>query len=195
MSVIDLAMPLLPVLKQEQVAYWKDHPNPTLLAGQVEQESGWKVNATLKTDREFGAGLAQFTKTAAFDAIEELKKNHPNVFGDWSFKNPYTPRYQLRGLVVYMHDLSSEIRGASTPDDNYRMTLSAYNGGIGGLRKERLKCSIIPNCNPNVWYSNVELSSIKSHKAFKGYGQSPYDINRGYIKLVYERAKKYEGLY
>jgi hypothetical protein len=195
MSVIDLATPLLPVLRQEQVAYWKDHPNPTLLAGQVEQESGWKVNAVLKTDREFGAGLAQFTKTATFDAIEELKKNHPNVFGDWSFANPYTPRYQLRGLIVYMHDLSGDIRGAATPDDNYRMALSAYNGGIGGLRKERLKCSMAPSCNPNIWYGNVELASVKSHKPFKGYGQSPYDINRGYVKLVYERAKKYEGLY
>jgi membrane-bound lytic murein transglycosylase MltF len=94
-----------------------------------------------------------------------------------------------------MHDLSSNIKGATTQDDNYRMALSAYNGGIGGLRKERLKCSLIPNCNPNIWFGNVELSSIKSRKPFKGYGQSPYDINRGYIKLVYSRAKKYEGLY
>jgi hypothetical protein len=193
MSVVDLAIPLLPVLKQ--VVYWHDHPRPTLLAGQVEQESGWKVNATLKTSREFGAGLAQFTKTSTFDAIEELKAKHPKLFGDWSFENPYTPRYQLRGLIVYMHDLSGDIRGAATPDDNYQMTLSSYNGGIGGLRKERLKCSMLPGCNPNMWYGNVELTSVKSHKAFKGYGQSPYDINRGYIKLVYERAKKYEGLY
>lgn len=194
MSVIDLALPLLPVLHQEQVAYWRDHPNPKLLAGQVEQESGWKVKATLKTDREYGAGLAQFTKTTAFDAIQELKDKHQNMFGDWSFSNPYTPRYQLRGLVVYMHDLSSQIRSAATPDDNYRMALASYNGGIGGLRKERLMCSMKPNCNPNVWFGNVELTSNKSRKPFKGYGQSPYDINRGYVKLVYSRAVKYEGL-
>jgi membrane-bound lytic murein transglycosylase MltF len=194
MSVIDLALLLLPVLKQEQATYWHDHPKPTLLAGQVEQESGWKVKATLKTDREFGAGLAQFTKTATFDAIAEIKAKHPNVFDNWSFDNPYTPRYQLRGLVVYMHDLSSTIKGAATPEDNYRMALSSYNGGIGGLRKERLKCSLLLNCNPNIWFNNVELSSIKSRKPFKGYGQSPYDINRGYIKLVYSRAVKYEGL-
>jgi membrane-bound lytic murein transglycosylase MltF len=192
MSVIDLAMPLLPVLHQEQVTYWVDHPNPTLLAGQVEQESGWKVKATLKTDREFGAGLAQFTKTSAFDAIQELKDKHPNVFGDWSFQNPYTPQYQLRGLVVYMHDLSKQVTG-TRGDDNYMMALASYNGGIGGLRKERLMCSMKAGCNPNVWYGNVEMTSNKSRTPFKGYGQSAYDINRGYVKLVYARAVKYAG--
>jgi hypothetical protein len=194
----------IPVLKQEQVAYWKDHYKPVLLAGQVEQESCtslkspkcWSPNAELKTDREWGVGLSQFTKTQTFDAIEEIKAKHPEInWGNWSFEHPYQANYQLRGLVVYMHDISKQILDTATPEDNYQMALSSYNGGIGGLRKERLKCSMTSNCNPNIWYGNVELSSVKSHKTFKGYGQSPYDINRSYVKLVYERAKKYEGLY
>jgi hypothetical protein len=194
----------IPVLKQEQVEYWKDHYKPVLLAGQVEQESCtslkspkcWSPNAELKTDREWGVGLSQFTKTQTFDAIEEIKAKHPEInWGNWSFEHPYQANYQLRGLVVYMHDISKQILDTETPEDNYQMSLSSYNGGIGGLRKERLKCSMTPNCNPNVWYGNVELSSVKSHKAFKGYRQSPYDINRGYVKLVYERAKKYEEFY
>jgi hypothetical protein len=194
----------IPVLKQEQVVYWQEHYKPVLLAGQVEQESCvslkspkcWSPNAELKTDREWGVGLSQFTKTKTFDAIEEIKSKHPEIdWGNWSFDHPYQANYQLRGLVVYMHDISKQILDTATPEDNYQMALSSYNGGIGGLRKERLKCSMTPNCNPNIWYGNVELSSVKSHNAFKGYGQSPYDINRGYIKLVYERAKKYEGLY
>jgi hypothetical protein len=194
----------LPVLKQEQASYWQEHYKPVLLAGQVEQESCtslkspkcWSPNAELKTDREWGVGLSQFTKTQTFDAIEGIKSKHPEIdWGNWSFDHPYQVKYQLRGLVVYMHDISKQILGTATPEDNYQMALSSYNGGVGGLRKDRLKCSMTPNCNPDTWYGNVELTSVKSHKAFKGYGQSPYDINRGYIKLVYSRAKKYEGLY
>ncbi len=192
----------LPMLKQEQVSYWRDHHQPILLAGQVEQESCvslkskkcWSPTAELKTEREWGVGLTQFTKTAAFDAIEAIKQKHPEIdWGNWSFNAPYQAKYQLRGLVVYMHDLSNQINNTATMDDNYRMSLSAYNGGIGGLRKERLKCSMTKGCNPAIWYGNVEVIGIKSKKPFKGYGKSPFEINRSYITQVYQRAQKYEG--
>jgi hypothetical protein len=196
------ALTYLPVLKQEQVTYWHDHHNPSLLAGQVEQESCtslkspkcWSPNAELRTAREWGVGLSQFTKTQSFDAIEEIKAKHPDIdWGNWSFDHPYQAKYQLRGLVVYMRDISKQILNTASSDDNYRMALSAYNGGIGGLRKERLKCSMTPNCNPAIWYGNVELTSVKSKKPFKGYAKSPFEINRSYITQVYQRAQKYEG--
>jgi hypothetical protein len=191
------ALTYLPVLKQEQVTYWHDHHNPSLLAGQVEQESCTSLkspNAELRTAREWGVGLSQLTKTQSFDAIEEIKAKHPDIdWGNWSFDHPYQAKYQLRGLVVYMRDISKQILNTASSDDNYRMALSAYNGGIGGLRKERLKCSMTPNCNPAIWYGNVELTSVKSKKPFKGYAKSPFEINRIYITQVYQRAQKYEG--
>ncbi|HQT03430.1 MAG: hypothetical protein M1572_01925 [Gammaproteobacteria bacterium] len=193
----------LPLLKQEQLHYWPGHHHPSLLAGQVEKESCvtlkskkcWSPTAELKTSREWGVGLSQFTKTATFDAIEEIKAKHPQInWGNWGFNtNPYQAQYQLRALVVYMRDISTQIKNTHSIDDNYRMALSAYNGGLGGLRKDRLKCSMTPNCNPAIWYGHVERTSIKSKKPIKGYGQSFFDINRGYIRQVYQRAQKYEG--
>ena len=56
-------------------------------------------------------------------------------------------------------------------------------------------CSAIKDCDPDKWFDNVEKHSFRSRTAAKGYGQSFFDVNRGYVKkIMIERVEKYRGL-
>jgi hypothetical protein len=194
----------LPLLRSEATAQWPTNKNLTLLAAQIEQETClsmkhskcWSPLAELKTDREWGVGFGQFTKTSKFDTIKELRDRHKDLFGNWSFDNPYQPVYQMRGLVVYMRNINSSIKNTTNDDERYAMTLSAYNGGQGGLMKDRMLCNNTPGCDNTKWWGNTESTSFKAKTAVKGYGKSFYTINREYVvQIMKVRYKKYEGAF
>jgi len=73
-------------------------------------------------------------------------------------------------------------------------TFSAYNGGFGGVLKDRVLCSKTPGCDSSKWLGNVENTSFRSRTSVKGYGQSFFDINRGYVRnIMVVRSPKYRG--
>ncbi|WP_230678513.1 hypothetical protein, partial [Chromobacterium violaceum] len=100
---------LLPLLSAAVAQHWPDMPSRSVLAAQVEQESGWRERAVLKTSREYGAGLGQFTKAyradggVRFDAIREMAARHPELRG-WNWGNAFDPRYQLTAMVLKNRD-------------------------------------------------------------------------------------------
>jgi hypothetical protein len=197
-----LALLYLPVLKYEQVTYWPEAPKVEWLAGQVEKETCitlkhgkcWNPRAELKTDREYGFGLGQLTVTPKFNNFEESKKWDKGL-ADWKWEDRYNPNYQLRALVVYMRNLNRSVKSVPDTTEKYAMTLSAYNGGMGGLLKDRLLCGNTSECDSTKWFNQVENTSFKSKLAVKGYGQSFFAINRGYVRsIMLERYKKYEGV-
>jgi hypothetical protein len=190
------------MLQQEVHAYWSEAPSVPFLGAQVEQETCislkskgcWNPRTELKTDREYGFGLSQLTVTDKFNNFTAAK-GWDKSLADWQWEDRYNPKYQLRALVIYMRDLSSKIIGASTPADRYAFTLSAYNGGFGGVLKDRALCNATPGCDSSKWKGNVANVSFRSKTAVKGYAQSFFGINRGYVVNVMEiRYKKYEGL-
>ena len=193
----------VPVLVQQQQEYWSQSPYPLWLAGQVEKESCitlkhskcWSPYAHLKTDREEGVGFSQFTRTAKFDAIAEIKNKYPKLFTNWSWAQPFQADYQLRALVVYMRDLFNQVKGVTDVKNRYYFALSAYNGGMGGLLKDRNLCKNTKGCDPTVWFGNVEKTSFKSKTKVKGYGQSFYEINRGYVAIIPSKSTKYDKLW
>lgn len=77
-------------------------------------------------------------------------------------------------------------------DDAYAFADAAYNGGIGGLDRERRVCNLTKGCNPKRWYGHVENYCLKSKTAL--YGQrSACDINRHHVKdVIIYRSPKYE---
>lgn len=189
----------LPVLVQEIRGEWRDAPIPHLMAGQVEQETCirlthkrcWSRFAELKTDRERGIGLGQITKTARFDRLEEIKQQYPGKFSGWTWDNPYVASYQLRALVVMDRDLYRRL-DAATELDGMAFALAAYNGGLGGLLSDKRLCAVTDGCNPRIWFGNVEQHSLKAKVAVHGYGQSFYQINRGYVRtIIRTRSEKY----
>jgi Predicted soluble lytic transglycosylase fused to an ABC-type amino acid-binding protein len=196
----------LPILRGIQVEKWPDAPIPSFLAAQVEKESCitlrhsrcWNPRAELKTSREYGFGFGQITRayradgSIRFDKFSELKREFASL-RDWSWDNRYDPHYQLLALVEMDRSIFGRVRDAATPIDRLAFTLSAYNGGESGVLQDRRLCSNTTGCDPSRWFSNVERTSLKSRKPSPGYGQSFFDINRGYVReIIYVRRAKYE---
>jgi len=68
---------------------------------------------------------------------------------------------------------------------------AAYNGGIGGLDRERRACKISSSCNHTLWFNNVEKYCLKSTTALYG-TRSACDINRHHVRdVLFNRYYKY----
>jgi len=185
---------------------WASAPEPWTLGGQVEQESCitlthkrcWNPRAELKTSREYGFGFGQITIAYKADGSERfnnfkgLKAQHASL-KDWAWENRYDPKFQLDALVEMDRTLFTQIRDAATPTDQLAFMLAGYNGGQGGVLQDRRLCSNTGTCDARRWFGNVETTSLKTRRVNPGYGQSAYDINRGYVRLILQvRRDKYK---
>lgn len=200
-----LAALYLPVLLSVQTAVWPDAPTPAFLAGQIEQETCislthskcWNPKAELKTSREWGRGLGQVTTayradgSVRFDKQAELREQFASLRG-WTTEKWSDPGYQITAIVEMDKSIFRRVSGAASDADRLHFTLSAYNGGESGVRQDRLLCRNSAGCDPSRWFGHVEMTSLKSKVAFKGYGASPYQINREYVRNVIQRRTKYE---
>lgn len=202
-SVPRQALDHLPTLGQEIAAHWPDAPDWALFAGQIEKESCitlkhprcWNPRAELRTSREQGVGLGQITRTSRFDSLAELRAQFPRELAGWSWDSPslYDPAFQIRAVLLMDRRNHRALTGVGEPD-RMDMALAAYNGGMGGLLGERQLCRSTRGCDPNRWAGHVEHTSMKSRVAKPGYGQSFFQINRGYPPGVRQRAEKYRPL-
>lgn len=203
------ALPLLPVLKSEQLRYWGQHPDPATLGAQVEQEtcitlshrSCWSPKAELRTTREHGIGLGQLTRTFTstgrprFDSLQDLKRSFPQELEGFAWQTPYDPRLQLRALVLKDLQNFRLIQGVDSDLDRLAMTYAAYNGGLGGLVSDRITCRATPGCNQGVWFGHVEQTSLKARQSVAGYGKSFFQINREYVtNIMIVRKQRYTQL-
>lgn len=200
------AITYVPVLKEQQVKFWKDHPKPEVLAGLVEQESCpslkskscWNPTAKLKSDREEGAGIGQITRAydhnggIRFDALADLRSRHDSELHDWSWANVYSRAdLQFRALVLMSKDNYNVFRNATS---KLEFADAAYNGGSAGVQKERRACSLSPGCDPNLWFGHVSLHCLKSKQPLYG-GRNACDINREHVEYVFhKRSSKYKEL-
>jgi soluble lytic murein transglycosylase-like protein len=149
-------------------------------AAQLHQESLWDPDARSR----YAGGLAQFTPATA----NWLPEVAPQV-GEPA---PFNPGWALRALCAYDHHLHDRI-SAKTPCDRWAMTLSAYNGGLGWLNRDRRLASS-SGLDPSRWWGHVETVNA---------GRAPWAIreNRGYprrilltLEPVYEAAGWGEGV-
>lgn len=207
-AVPDRAQLYAPALVTAQRAAWPVAPKPWTLAGLVEQEtcitlrhsSCWNPNAQLRTSREQGVGLGQFTRAwtangaLRFDTLSELAAKHPSLRG-WGWHNWGDPHYQLTAIVEMNLALWRRIASApgATVDDQWAFVLASYNGGINGLLQDRRLCSNTRGCDADRWFGHVENTSLKSRTPAPGYGgRSFYQINREHVRNVLTvRREKY----
>ena len=188
----------LPVLVAEVRRAWPDHPRPSTLAAQVENEtcinlkwpSCWNPHTELKTSREYGFGLGQITITSKFNTFTTVQGLDPTL-KTWRYEDRYNPEMQLRALVALDKQSYKQILETREDLSHLAMAYAAYNGGVGGVLSDRRVCSATPGCNPGVWFANVEFTSLKARSVVGGYGQSFFAINREYVKnvLIIRRGK------
>lgn len=135
-------------------------------AAQIQQESGWNP----KAHSSVADGLAEFTPATA-----------TWISGAYHLgaAQPYNPAWALRALVTYDKDLWDKVQVIPPPSatacDKMAFTLSAYNGGIKWVPRDRAYAASfhVPEAE---WFGAVELFSTRSPAAFKE--------NRGYPKRI-----------
>lgn len=195
------------IFQSEQTAHWPDHPRPELLPALVEHESCislthsrcWNATSRLKTKREEGAGLGQLTRawrpdgSLRFDALAEMRDRHP-ALTPLSWANIYSrPDLQLRAVVLKVREDFLSLRMVSDPGIRLAFADAAYNGGLGGVQKERRACGLTSGCDPQRWFGHVDRVCLKSRQPLYG-GRSACDINRHHVyDVVVTRAPKYRG--
>jgi hypothetical protein len=194
-------------LKAEQSNYWADHPRAELLPALIEHESClslkhsrcWNPMSRLKSAREEGAGLGQLTRawrqdgSLRFDALQEMKDRHP-ALRELQWSNIYQrPDLQLRSVVLKSRGAFLTLAVVSDPVQRLAFADAAYNGGMGGVNKERRACQVKAGCDPQRWFGHVEHTCMKSRRPLYG-GRSACDINRHHVHdVLVVRSPKYRG--
>lgn len=195
--MVDKARPYMPGLKANVDKYWPTMPYPSTLGALIEKESLWNPRAELcvpkpSCSREYGFGFGQLTITKRFNVFEEVKTLSPDLKG-WSYADRFNPNYQLASIVLKNRLHYRQCEKIMKPGlDAHACGFSSYNGGYGGVLADQRICGNTRGCNPKVWFGNVEMQSVKAKEPLPGYGQSFYQINRGYVRaLLIERPGKY----
>ena len=190
------------MLYAEQKKFWPEHPDPALLAALVEQESCaskkmcWNPEAKLSSKREEGAGLGQITRaykddgSTRFDALAGLSKQY-SALKEMNWATIYQrPDLQLRAIVLMSRDAAAPFKKTS---GMLAFGDAGYNGGPGGVMKERRACQMAPGCDPDKWFGHVEHHCLKSKQPLYG-NKSACDINREHVRnVLIVRAPKYRA--
>ena len=206
------AQRLAPLALQEIEARWPGMPSRSYLGALVEQESCitlthrscWSPTARLKTAREEGAGLGQFTRAWAadgrlrFDALAEVRSLAPADLQELSWTNVYQRAdLGLRAVLVKLRDCDARLQRLGQFRGEVRVAFcdAAYNGGAGGLQSDRKLCALTAGCDPAQWFGHVERTSNKTRVKWQGYGLSAFDINREHVRMAtLVRRPKYVAL-
>ncbi|WP_338508498.1 transglycosylase SLT domain-containing protein [Pseudomonas poae] len=155
-----------------QAEWGLDAPIATF-AAQIHQESRWKFDAKSPVGAQ---GLGQVMPSTA----TWLAELFPKVLGKIE---PYNPVWSMQALVSYDRWLATRIQ-ARGPCEQGALILSAYNGGLGWVIKDRRLASA-KGADPLTWFNSVErFNNGRSAAAFKE--------NRQYPRLILLR---WEALY
>lgn len=118
------------------------------VAGQVHDESLWKPNAK----SAYAEGMAQFTP----DTAKWLESVCPEI----GPPDTWDPNWSVRAVVCYDHYLFTHVDGA-TACDAWAFTLSAYNGGLGWVSRDKRRASAT-GADPARWFASVEKFSARA---------------------------------
>jgi len=123
----------------------------------IHQESRWRPDAESPVGAQ---GLAQI--------MPQTAEHIGDLIGETV--DPLDPRQAIRGMAAYTAWLHSRIDAR----DRWAMTLSAYNGGIGWLQRDRAEAD-----EPDRWWCSVEHVQTR--------GDAAQAENREYVRDVMMR--------
>ncbi len=155
-----------------QAEWGLDAPVATF-AAQIHQESRWRFDAKSPVGAQ---GLGQVMPTTA----TWLAELFPKVLGK---VEPYNPIWSMQALVSYDLWLANRIQARSSCEQG-ALILSAYNGGLGWVIRDR-KLASAKGADPLTWFNSVER-----HNA--GRSAANFKENRQYPQLI---LRRWEPLY
>ena len=207
--VPDRAQAMAPMIWAEIDRHYPDIPRRSYVGALIEKETCitykhrycWSPTARLKTSREEGAGLGQFTRAWSangalrFDALAEVKQMAPSDLSELNWSSVYERAdLSVRAILIKSRDCDRRLQRLGKFGDMERLAFcdAAYNGGWAGMLNDRKLCAAKAGCDPMQWFGNVEHHSNKSRAKWQGYGDSAFDINRKHVReTVDTRRYKY----
>lgn len=185
---VENAERLLPVFEQVLDQHWIQAPMTHIMCGQVEQESGWRPKAELKTYREYGFGLGQITITSRFNNFEAARKLKP--LKNWAWEERFDPECQLIYLTITDRSNYSQLRPHfDSIEDTWAASLVAYNAGMGTVLQRR---AIAPATLRRRWFLGLDSVFLK-HEDRLLYGKPLGQARNEYPIKVFKRAAKYRS--
>lgn len=160
------------LVRAAQQGWGLDAPVATL-AGQVHQESAWRADARSPVGAQ---GLAQFVPATS----DWMARLYPDSLGP---AQPWNAGWALRAMVQYNRWHAARIQ-ASGACEQWAMMLSAYNGGLGWLNRDKRLASA-SGADPLAWFGSVERYNA-------GRSAANFRENRGYPRNILLR---WEPLY
>ena len=151
------------VIRAARVDWGLDAPVADF-AAQLHQESGWNPMARSPAGAQ---GMAQFMPATA----DWISKAMPHLRDN----QPYNPAWSVRALVSYDRWLWQRIQAADECE-RMAMVLSAYNGGLGWLNRDK-KLAEQVGLNPRVWFGHV--ASRNAGRSLRNWKE-----NRNYPKRI-----------
>ncbi|WP_431222220.1 transglycosylase SLT domain-containing protein [Serratia sp. L9] len=150
-------------------AIWGLDAPVSLFAAQIHQESTWKTTARSPVG---AVGLAQFMP-ATSDWIAGI---YPKSLGT---NQPYNPSWAMRALVTYNLWHWDRILGTASDCDRWAFVLSAYNGGLGWVQRDR-KLATTKGLDHSRYWGHVETINA-------GRSAANWRENRGYPQRIIQR--------
>ena len=159
-------------------AVWGLDAPVAVLAAQVHTESLWKADAVSPVG---AMGIAQIMPSTARwlpDIAPALRGGSPA---------PYNPGWALRAMCEYdlwLHDRQSAMSAGATlaPCDRMSFALSGYNGGLGWVKKDRIKARD-RGLDPDRYEQVSTVNAGRSRAAWKE--------NRDYVRRIMARQELY----
>lgn len=146
---------------------WGLNAPVALFAAQVHQESAWQLRAVSPAGAQ---GLAQFMPaTAAW---------MPDIDRSLSNPQPFNPTWSFRALARYNHWHFQRI-AADTDCDRWAFTLSAYNGGLGWVLRDKTLATSHGYSRNRYWGHTDQFNAGRSAANFRE--------NRDYVQRIIHR--------
>ena len=145
--------------------------------------------------REEGGGMLMLTRTwyqqggIRFDTLTRLTRKYKTHLKGLTWKTLYTkPKLQVRaGIFLYL-DIWNGLPKQVQACQKMAFALSAYNQGLGGVKQDRRICGVKKNCNPNVWFGQVENVKRRGFATRILYGKrTAHQINRKHVSITLKR--------
>lgn len=198
--VMQRAKKHMPLVTQVLNDLWPKMPRKEVIPAQIEQESGFKPTATLKTSRELGRGFAQITIAYGKDGQERFN-NYRNAvrlkqLKNWNWKeDPYNEKYQLTYLILMDKSNYTTIRPHMISDDEALKTmLVSHNAGAGRwvIRRTYAKSKGIP---ADRWTGGLDRACKPAEINTVIYGMSLCDMVNHYPATIMKKAPKYKSFF